>query len=454
MAASKKSDGKVTANANVKAVAKATAKTARAKTAKAIAKAPVDLSEVAQHIAHEVACGDEEGQKTTLRRLLNRCGYQKRTAQTVRRVAAALDAAGVQCLPPPAGVEDMDDAIRLQCAAPRKSGAHSAEKTMTPNDQSAKKATASAARNLKKSTKTAKAAQGKTGNSSQKKQAVFATLEEMLAHARAATVLVKLDDGHGSGLVIDPSGIVLTARHVIENSDEVCLRFEDGDETSGRVLFSDAALDYAFLKCEPRKVFFTIHNDLKLSVGQSIYAVGTPLQTDLAGSVSRGIISGLDRVIGGVNYIQNDAAIHAGHSGGPLLTEGGDVIGVNLWGRPEEGIRFALPMNYVLEAWQVLQPQLADFEARLYCNDCGFLNGPESWILCASWVCCGHCGTVLGDLKADELRPSSDCEDKEDDELKADRAQFAEGQITSGQITSGQITSEAFASAAFAADAI
>lgn len=384
-----------------------------------------DLSAVAQRIAREVERSDETGQKTTLRRLLKRCGYQKRNAQTVRRVAAALDAAGIQCLPPPAGVEDIDDPIRLQSATPRKEGKAAAEKTKASsanlNDQ-IQKATAKAV------SKAAKAvSKSRTSKSIPKLGTpVFASLEEMLAHARAATVLIKLADGHGSGLVIDPSGIVLTARHVVEDSEEVCLRFEDGEETKGRVLFSDAALDYAFLQGPERKAFFTLHNDLHLAVGQPVYAVGTPLQADLAGSVSRGIISGLDRIIGGVNYIQTDATIHAGHSGGPLLTENGDVIGVNLWGRPEEGIRFALPMAYVLEAWQVLQPQLPDFVARLYCTGCGFLNGPESWLMCSSWVCCGHCGTVLGDLKAHELRPDAACAKSEDEELRADRALFSE----------------------------
>ena len=365
--------------------------------------APVraDLSEVAARIAREVARGDEAGQKTTLRRLLKRCGYEKRNAQTVRRVAAALDAAGVQCLPPPAGVENLDDTIQLQSAAPRKKGNAAPQKAPSKNGAIAKK-------NGSTKTKTPK----------------FASLEEMLLHARRATVLVKLADGHGSGLVINAAGVVLTARHVVDNSETVCLRYEDGTESEGRVLFSDTALDYAFVQGKPRDEFFTLHNGLHLSIGQSVYAVGTPMQTDLAGSVSRGIISGLDRIVGGVKYVQTDATIHAGHSGGPLLTEDGQVIGMNLWGRPEEGIRFALPLTYILEAWQVLEPQLNDLNARLYCTDCGFLNGADSWILCSSWVCCGHCGTVLGDLKASELQPDSECEKTEDEELKADRAQL------------------------------
>lgn len=367
-----------------------------------------DLSVVAQRIAREVERSDDAGQQITLRRLLKRCGYEKRNAQTVRRVAAALNAAGVQCLPPPTGVEDMDGLLYLQSAPPRK------------GREVIKKVTASAKQPKKQ---TQKKGASQTANTIPK-TARFASLEEMLTHARAATVLIKLADGHGSGLVIDATGLVLTARHVVEDSEEVCLRYEDSEESKGRVLFSDVALDYAFVQGPPRETFFTLHDDAHLAIGQPVYAVGTPLQTDLAGSVSRGIISGLDRIIGGVNYIQTDATIHAGHSGGPLLTENGDVIGVNLWGRPEEGIRFALPMAYVLEAWQVLQPQLKDFAARLYCTDCGFLNGPESWLMCSSWVCCGHCGTVLGDLKANELQPRAACEKSQEEELIADRALF------------------------------
>ncbi len=361
-----------------------------------------DLSEVAARIAREVARGDEAGQKMTLRRLLKRCGYEKRNAQTVRRVAAALDAAGVQCVPPPAGVENLDDTIHLQSAAPRKKGNAAVEKAPSKNGVIARK----------------------NGSSTKTKTPTFASLEEMLLHARRATVLVKLADGHGSGLVINAAGLVLTARHVVEGSETVCIRYEDGTEYKGRVLFSDTALDYAFVQGKPRDEFLTLHNGLHLSIGQSVYAVGTPMQTDLAGSVSRGIVSGLDRIVGGVKYIQTDATIHAGHSGGPLLTEDGQFIGMNLWGRPEEGIRFALPLNYILEAWQVLEPQLNDLEACLYCTDCGFLNGPDSWILCSSWVCCGHCGTVLGDLKAGELQPDSKCENTQGEELKADRAQI------------------------------
>ncbi|HEY0072928.1 MAG TPA: hypothetical protein VGB77_02420, partial [Abditibacteriaceae bacterium] len=186
-----------------------------------------DLSAVAQRIAQEVERSDETGQKTTLRRLLKRCGYQKRNAQTVRRVAAALDAAGIQCSPPPAGVEDIDGPIHLQSAAPRKAGKAAAEKTKTSSanlkDQTTQKATAKAVSKAAKAVSKARTSKSlpKSGTP------VFASLEEMLAHARAATVLIKLADGHGSGLVIDPGGIVLTARHVVEDSEEVCLRFED-----------------------------------------------------------------------------------------------------------------------------------------------------------------------------------------------------------------------------------
>ena len=335
--------------------------------------APSSLTRVAKEIAGEIAASrGKRRNQTTLRQLLTRCGYEQRNAQTVQRIAAALDAAGVQCLPPPAGVSDLDAPLQLAAAPPRKVAENSASK-VAPRPQVK-------APPLPK----------------------FKSREEMLAHARRATVLIALEDGHGSGFVIDESGLVLTARHVVDDAEKVCLRFESGREDEARVVFSDAALDYAFVQAEPCDDFLTLRDDVELAVGQTIYAVGTPLQSDLAGSVTRGIISGLDRVIGGVTYIQNDATIHDGHSGGPLLTERGEVAGINLWGRPEAGIRFALPIPYALEALAVLQPQLQDMAARLYCTACGFLNGAESWILCASWLCCGHCGAILGDLNAHE----------------------------------------------------
>lgn len=355
--------------------------------------APASLTRVAKEIAGEVAIsrGKRRGKQTTLRQLLTRCGYEQNTSQTVRRITAALDAAGVQCLPPPSGVNDLDAPLHLAKAPPRKANENSAAK--------------SAPRPKAKPAPLPK----------------FKTLEEMLAHARRATVLLTLEDGHGSGFVIDKSGLVLTARHVVEEAEKICLRFESGREDQAKVVFSDAALDYAFLQAEPCDDFLTLRDDVELAVGQTIYAIGTPLQSDLAGSVTRGIISGLDRVIGGVSYIQNDATVHAGHSGGPLLTERGEVAGINLWGRPEAGIRFALPIPYVLEALGVIQPQLQDLAARLYCTTCGFLNGADSWILCASWLCCGHCGAVLGDLNARKEDEQSECALSEAEAVQKDQ---------------------------------
>jgi S1-C subfamily serine protease len=352
--------------------------------------APSSLIKVAREIAGEVSSAkSKRAQKTTLRKLLTRCGYEQRNTQTVRRISAALDAAGVQCLPPPVGVDDLDAPLQLAAAPPRKTAENSASKT----------APASTARPRTKT---------------------FKSREEMLAHARLATVFIALADGHGSGFVIDKSGLVLTARHVVNDAEEVCLRFENGREDKGRVVFSDPALDYAFVLGQPCPDVLPLSPTADLAIGQTVYAIGTPLQSDLAGSVTRGIISGLDRVIGGVTYIQTDATIHAGHSGGPLLTERGELAGMNLWGRPEDGIRFALPVCYLAEALAFIKPQLSDLKARLYCADCGFLNDADSWILCASWLCCGHCGSLLGDLNAHE-EESSACAVSEGQAIANDR---------------------------------
>src|SRR5215216_3677438 len=83
---------------------------------------PANLTQIAREIAGEVAAarGTRRAPQTTLRQLLARCGYAQRNVQTVRRIAAALDAAGVQCLPPPAGVDDLDAPLQLTTAPPRK----------------------------------------------------------------------------------------------------------------------------------------------------------------------------------------------------------------------------------------------------------------------------------------------------------------------------------------------
>jgi serine protease Do len=139
----------------------------------------------------------------------------------------------------------------------------------------------------------------------------------------------------GSGFVIDAEdGLIVTNNHVIEGADEIIANFHDGSKLKvDKVLGIDKKMDLALLKVTPGKkklsaVKFGVSADMKL--GDWVMAIGNPF--GLGGSVSVGIVSSKERDIGSGPYddfIQTDAAINKGNSGGPLFNMQGDVIGVN-----------------------------------------------------------------------------------------------------------------------------
>jgi serine protease Do len=135
----------------------------------------------------------------------------------------------------------------------------------------------------------------------------------------------------GSGFVISSDGYVITNNHVIEDADEIRIEFRDGMELEAKVIGVDKNVDIALLKVEHDKSLpFVQFGDSDISkVGDWVMAVGNPLGQGF--SVSVGIISARNRELSGAydDYIQTDAAINRGNSGGPLFNMGGEVIGVN-----------------------------------------------------------------------------------------------------------------------------
>lgn len=136
----------------------------------------------------------------------------------------------------------------------------------------------------------------------------------------------------GSGFVIDPTGTVVTNNHVIEDADEIEVKFADGTVLPAKLLGRDAKTDLAVLKVESTVdlPFVNFADSDKARVGEWVMAIGNPF--GLGGSVSVGIISARNRNINTGPYddfIQTDAAINRGNSGGPLFNMDGDVIGVN-----------------------------------------------------------------------------------------------------------------------------
>lgn len=136
----------------------------------------------------------------------------------------------------------------------------------------------------------------------------------------------------GSGFVVDPSGIVITNNHVIADADEITVIFSDDTRLKAEVLGRDPKTDLAVLRVEPEKdlTFVKLGDSDESRVGDWVMAIGNPF--GLGGSVTAGIISARSRNINAGPYddfIQTDASINRGNSGGPLFNMDGEVIGVN-----------------------------------------------------------------------------------------------------------------------------
>src|SRR5579872_6041982 len=158
----------------------------------------------------------------------------------------------------------------------------------------------------------------------------------------------------GSGFIVDASGIVVTNNHVIADADEINVILNDGTKIKAELVGVDKKTDIAVLKFKPPKPLTAVQfgDSDKLRLGEWVIAIGNPFS--LGGTVTAGIVSARNRDISTGpydNYIQTDAAINRGNSGGPLFNLDGEVIGVNtLIISPTGGsigIGFAVPSKTV-----------------------------------------------------------------------------------------------------------
>lgn len=171
----------------------------------------------------------------------------------------------------------------------------------------------------------------------------------------------RIEQGTGSGFIIDEDGLILTNAHVIEGADKVLVTLKDGREFAGEVLGTDPLTDLAVIQVEAASLPTVRFGDSEqLRPGEWAIAIGNPLGLD--NTVTAGIISATGRSSSQirvpdkrVSFIQTDAAINPGNSGGPLLNEQGEVIGVNtaiIGGA--QGLGFAIPINTAREIAQEL----------------------------------------------------------------------------------------------------
>lgn len=168
----------------------------------------------------------------------------------------------------------------------------------------------------------------------------------------------------GSGFIIDASGIIITNNHVIDEADEISIRLHDGTELKAELIGKDDKVDLAVLKVETDEdlPFVSFGDDSTSRVGDWVLAIGNPF--GLGGTVTAGIISARNRDIQSGpydQYIQTDASINRGNSGGPMFNMDGEVIGINTAIYSQSGgnigIGFAVPSTQA----EIVVNQLREF---------------------------------------------------------------------------------------------
>lgn len=196
----------------------------------------------------------------------------------------------------------------------------------------------------------------------------------------------------GTGFLLKDYNLIVTNEHVVRDNSEVIIKSTQLDRQLAKVLFIDESYDLAFLEIEPEQTkdfpLIKLAIDKEISQGDRILAVGHPF--GLKYSATQGIISNMLHERGDINYIQHDAALNPGNSGGPLVNLSGEIVGVNTFIIEDgDNIGFSLPVNYlyeVLEEYKKVHPSIS-----IRCHSCSNLVSDNS--LDAGY--CPFCGTKL-----------------------------------------------------------
>ena len=161
--------------------------------------------------------------------------------------------------------------------------------------------------------------------------------------------------GTGSGIIIKSDGYILTNFHVVKGADKITITLKDGKKYNGKLIAHDSYSDFALVKIDAKDLPVAKLGDSKnLRTGDWVIAIGSPF--GLEHTVTFGIISALSRHVGvtfgsaqgAFKYIQTDAAINHGNSGGPLVNLKGEVVGINTFiiGRNAQNLNFSIPADY------------------------------------------------------------------------------------------------------------
>ena len=173
-----------------------------------------------------------------------------------------------------------------------------------------------------------------------------------------SVVIIKTNLGQGTGFIIDSEGYIVTNYHVMENVVSAGIYTYDSEMHKVNLIGYNSNLDIALLKIPGDYDSLELADSDDIQIGEKVIAIGNPL--GLQFSVSGGIVSNIHQIgpTGIKAYIQTDAALNPGNSGGPLINKQGKVIGINNFKIKEtEGLGFALESNYIKDAVNTISQQ-------------------------------------------------------------------------------------------------
>ena len=185
-------------------------------------------------------------------------------------------------------------------------------------------------------------------------------VDKDIAALLPSVVTIRDAAGHGSGFFISTDGLILTNYHVVGEASEVAVILSNGLEGSGKVLRRDKARDVALIKMPVRVPNALALRMTEVTPPERVYSIGSPIREAMNSTVTAGVVSAIrkDKTTG-QTYIQSDAAISGGNSGGPLVDENGNVVGIStatLAAPSAQNLNFFIPIPSALAAL-ALQPK-------------------------------------------------------------------------------------------------
>lgn len=212
-------------------------------------------------------------------------------------------------------------------------------------------------------------------------------MKEIIDRYRYVVVQIATPYSTGTGFYLKDQHLIITNEHVVRDNREVVVEGETFEKQLARVLYIDERYDLAFLEAPGREEIPEVHlaNGRQLREGEVILAIGHPF--GLKYTTTQGIVSNTTHEANDLQYIQHDAALNPGNSGGPLVNKQGEIVGVNTFViRDGDNIGFSLPIHYLLEALREFKSAKGRFGAR--CPSCSNIVFDDT----VDKGYCPHCG--------------------------------------------------------------